>query len=111
LNFGGVDSINVHRAKRAQEAAEVAEKTGAQILQANSRARLSVRKAIRASHTSALLPSRFKPLLFRLSKIKDSQLERELLYLGESARNENCCQEKKLVLGARGIEGLRRLGI
>jgi hypothetical protein len=34
---------------------------------------------------------------FRLSKIKDSQLERELLYLGECARNENGCQEKKLV--------------
>jgi hypothetical protein len=50
---------------------------------------------------------------FKLSKIKDSQLERELLYLGESARNENGCQEKKI--GAwrtriLGIEAFRFLG-
>jgi hypothetical protein len=45
----------------------------------------------------------FHNIDFRLSKIKDSQLECELLYLGESARNEKACQEKKLALGAPGI--------
>jgi hypothetical protein len=58
---------------------------------------------MRASHTSAFLPSHFKPLVFGLSKIKDSPLEREHLCLAESARNEKACQEKKLVRGAPGI--------
>jgi hypothetical protein len=100
LIFGGVDSINIDGAKRAQE---VTEKNVREIWQAHSGNRLSARTAMRASHTSAFLPSSFKPLVFRLSKIKDSQLERELLCLDESACNENSCQEKKLVRGAPGI--------
>jgi hypothetical protein len=60
-----------------------------------------------------LLPSSFKLLNFKLSKIKDSQLERELLCLGESARNENCCQEKMLAAwrtSNSGVEEFRLLG-